>query len=151
MRFSFFSFSLSTFLLTTSCVRHQVTSISLDGNVATIGMRDGKLILKPLDDNALRVKFQTQNVQPLPDWIYVDNGKQPKLRVKDYANIIVVTLPRMSAKIDKTTAQISFYDIDGRLILNELDRYVIDDSVQDRATFNVTETFDSPNRPIISQ
>ena len=144
MRFSFFSIALATFLLTTSCVRHQVTSISLDGNVATIGMRDGKLILKPLDDNALRVKFQTQNVQPLPDWIYVDNGKQPKLRVKDYANIIVVTLPRMSAKIDKTTAQISFYDIDGRLILNELDRYVIDDSVQDRATFNVTETFDSP-------
>ena len=144
MRFSFFSIALVTVALTTSCVRHQVTSISLDDNVATIGMRDGKLILKPLDDNALRVKFQAKDMQSLPDWIYVENDKQPKLRVKDYANIIVVTLPKMSAKIDKTTAQIKFYDADGRLILNELDRSVVDDSVQERATFNVTETFDSP-------
>ena len=144
MRFSFFSIALVTVALTTSCVRHQVTSISLDDNVATIGMRDGKLILKPLDDNALRVKFQAKDMQSLPDWIYVENGKQPKLRVKDYANIIVVTLPKMSAKIDKTTAQIKFYDADGRLILSELDRSVVDDSVQERATFNVTETFDSP-------
>ena len=144
MRFSFFSIALVTVALTTSCVRHQVTSISLDDNVATIGMRDGKLILKPLDDNALRVKFQAKDMQSLPDWIYVENDKQPKLRVKDYANIIVVTLPRMSAKIDKTTAQIKFYDADGRLILSELDRSVVDDSVQERATFNVTETFDSP-------
>ena len=144
MRFSFFSIALVTVALTTSCVRHQVTSISLDDNVATIGMRDGKLILKPLDDNALRVKFQVRDMQSLPDWIYVENDKQPKLRVKDYANIIVVTLPKMSAKIDKTTAQIKFYDADGRLILSELDRSVVDDSVQERATFNVTETFDSP-------
>jgi alpha-D-xyloside xylohydrolase len=131
-------------MLLTSCVHHQVTSIFLDGNVATIVTRDGRLILKALDDNALRVKFQTQNVQSLPDWIYVENDKKPQIKVKDYANLIVVTLPRMSAKIDKTTAQISFYDADGRLILNELDRSIIDDSVQDRATFNVTETFDSP-------
>ncbi|MBQ4231570.1 MAG: DUF4968 domain-containing protein, partial [Salinivirgaceae bacterium] len=145
MKKLFFTFLITSAIFgATSCVRHQVTSISLDGDVATIGMRDGKLILKALDDNALRVKFQTKPTQSLPEWIYVENDKKPQMKVNDYANLIVVTLPQMSAKIDKTTARISFYDADGNLILNELSRSVVADSVQDRATFNVTETFDSP-------
>ena len=145
MKKLFFTFLITSAIFgATSCVRHQVTSISLDGDVATIGMRDGKLILKALDDNALRVKFQTKPTQSLPEWIYVENDKKPQMKVNDYANLIVVTLPQMSAKIDKTTARISFYDADGNLILNELSRSVEADSVQDRATFNVTETFDSP-------
>ena len=145
MRKLFNSFLIVIAILsTTSCTRHHVTSISVDDNVATIGTRDGKLILKALDDNALRVKFQKRIVQTLPEWIYIDNGKQPKMKVKDYANLIVVTLPRMSAKIDKTTSRISFYDADGNLILSELSRDIERSMVQDRATYNVTATFDSP-------
>ncbi|MBR5642871.1 MAG: DUF5110 domain-containing protein [Salinivirgaceae bacterium] len=145
MKKLFISFIIASAIVgTTSCVRHQVTSISLDGNVATIGMRDGKLILKALDDNALRVKFQKRTMQSLPEWIYVENDKKPQMKVKDYSNLIVVTLPRMSVKIDKTTSQINFYDADGKLILSELSRNIENSSVQDRSTYNVTATFDSP-------
>ena len=131
-------------IFATSCSKTEVKSFAVDGNTVTVETRSGNFVLKPLADNALRVKFQTADVQSLPEWVYVENDVKTRIDVTADREKVEVRLPLMRAEIDKQSAQISFYDTCGNLILNELSRSIVADSVQDRATFNVTETFCSP-------
>ena len=131
-------------IFATSCGKTEVKSFGVDGNTVTVETRSGNFVLKPLADNALRVKFQTADVQSLPEWVYVVDDVPTRIDVTADREKVEVRLPLLKAEIDKQTAQISFYDTCGNLILNELSRSIVADSVQDRATFNVTETFQSP-------
>lgn len=131
-------------IFATSCSKTEVKSFAVDGNTVTVETRSGNFVLKPLADNALRVKFQTADVQSLPEWVYVVDNVPTRIDVTADRDKVEVRLPLLKAEIDKQTAQISFYDTCGNLILNELSRSIVADSVQDRATFNVTETFCSP-------
>ena len=136
-------FSMAIF--NSSCTKTEVKSFAVSGNTVTVETRNGNFVLNPLGDNALRVKFQTCDVQSLPEWVYVENDAQTRIDVTADREKVEVRLPLIRAEIDKQTARISFYDTCGNLILNELGRSIVGDSVQDRATFNVTETFSSPN------
>ena len=131
-------------IFATSCSKTEVKSFAVEGNTVTVETRSGNFVLKPLADNALRVKFQTADVQSLPEWVYVVDNVPTRIDVTADREKVEVRLPLLKAKIDKQTARISFYDTCGNLILNELSRSIVPDSVQDRATFNVTETFNSP-------
>ena len=131
-------------IFATSCSKTEVKSFAVDGNTVTVETRSGNFVLKPLADNALRVKFQTADVQSLPEWVYVVDDVPTRIDVTADREKVEVRLPLLKAEIDKQTARISFYDTCGNLILNELSRSIVADSVQDRATFNVTETFCSP-------
>ena len=135
-------FALAIF--NTSCTKTEVKSFAVDGNTVTVETRSGNFVMKPLGDNALRVKFQTADVQSLPEWVYVVDNAPTRIDVVADREKVEMRLPLMRAEIDKQTARISFYDTCGNLILNELGRSIVGDSVQDRATFNVTETFSSP-------
>ena len=140
----FFAFATAAALCATSCSKTEVKSFAIDGNTVTVDTRNGNFVLKPLADNALRVKFQTADVQSLPEWVYVVDDVPTRIDVTADREKVEVRLPLLKAEIDKQTARISFYDTCGNLILNELSRSIMSDSVQDRATFNVTETFLSP-------
>ena len=135
-------FALAIF--NTSCTKTEVKSFTVDDNTVTVETRSGNFVMKPLGDNALRVKFQTDDVQSLPEWVYVVDNAPTRIDVVADREKVEMRLPLMRAEIDKQTARISFYDTCGNLILNELSRSIVADSVQDRATFNVTETFGSP-------
>ena len=132
-------------IFNTSCSKTEVKSFAVEGNTVTVETRSGNFVLKPLGDNALRVKFQTCDVQSLPEWVYEENDVKTRIDMTSNSEKVEVRLPLIRAEIDKQTARISFYDTCDNLILNELSRSVVADSVQDRATFNVTETFSSPN------
>ena len=132
-------------IFNSSCTKTEVKSFAVEGNTITIETRNGNFVLKPLGDNALRVKIQTCDVQSLPEWVYVVDNAPTRIDVVADREKVEMRLPLMRAEIDKQTARISFYDTCGNLILNELSRSIVGDSVQDRATFNVTETFSSPN------
>ena len=140
----FIAFATAAALCATSCSKTEVKSFAVDGNTVTVETRSGNFVLKPLADNALRVKFQTADVRSLPEWVYVVDNVPTRIDVTADREKVEVQLPLLKAEIDKQTARISFYDTCGNLILNELSRSVVADSVQDRATFNVTETFSSP-------
>ena len=140
----FFAFATAAALCATSCSKTEVKSFAVDGNTVTVETRSGNFVLKPLADNALRVKFQTADVQSLPEWVYVVDNVPTRIDVTADREKVEVRLPLLKAEIDKQTARICFYDTCGNLILNELSRSIVPDSVQDRATFNVTETFLSP-------
>ena len=140
----FIAFATAAALCATSCSKTEVKSFAVDGNTVTVETHSGNFVLKPLADNALRVKFQTADVQSLPEWVYVVDDVPTRIDVTADREKVEVRLPLLKAEIDKQTARISFYDTCGNLILNELSRNIVADSVQDRATFNVTETFFSP-------
>ena len=144
MKTQLIAFAMVVSICATSCSKTEVKSFAVEGNTVTVETHSGNFVLKPLGDNALRVKFQTCDVQSLPEWVYVENDVQTRIDVTANPEKVEVRLPLMRAEIDKQTARISFYDTCGNLILNELNRSIVGDSVQDRATFNVTETFDSP-------
>ena len=144
MKTQLIAFAMVVSICATSCSKTEVKSFAVDGNTVTVETRNGNFVMKALNDNALRVKFQTCDKQSLPEWVYVGNETPTQIAVTTDRGKIEVRIPLLRAEIDKLTARISFYDTCGNLILNELNRSIIADSVQDRATFNVTETFDSP-------
>lgn len=128
-----------------ACESKQVTSVKSTDREVTVETSSGTFHLKPISDNALRVQFGTNTQQSLPEWIYEGDIQPVEFKVSENSDNVGISLKRMSAIIDKADGTIRFFDADSNLILEELSRSITADSIQDRSTFNVTETFASPD------
>lgn len=128
-----------------ACESNQVTSVKSTDREVTVETSSGIFHLKPISDNALRIQFGTSAQQSLPEWIYEGDIQPVEFKVSENSDNVGIKLKNMSATIDKANGTIRFFDADSNLILEELSRSITADSIQGRSTFNVTETFASPD------
>lgn len=128
-----------------ACESNQVTSVKSDSHEVTIETTTGTYNIRPISDNALRVRFGTSQQQSLPEWIYLESDKGVSFCVNEDRHSINIELERISAQIKKADGSVSYFDANGKLILREDARSVVPDSIQGRPTFNVSETFASPD------
>lgn len=121
---------------------------SSDGSVA-MGLKDGELILTPLTDNSMRVRYCRKSLRELPEWVYIENEGRPKAKVNTADSVTTVELPQLKARIDLRSGAISYFDNSGRNLLNDLDRSLTLSSVQNEPTYEAKARFDSPSDEVI--
>ena len=119
-----------------------------DGSVA-VGLKDGELILTPLTDNSMRVRYCRKSLRELPEWVYIENEGRPKAKVNTADSVTTVELPQLKARIDLRSGAISYFDNSGRNLLNDLDRSLTLSSVQNEPTYEAKARFDSPSDEVI--
>ncbi len=120
---------------------------SLRGDDAvSLPVGDGHLTLRPLLDNAIRVRFTRGATPETPSLILTGKAGAPAFRVHESAQALTLELPQLRATVDRRSGAITFADAAGRTLLREVpgSRRVEASRVEDEPTWSVAQAFDSP-------
>ncbi len=137
------SAALTVFVLVASAQTHcHATEI-------TIPLKEGSLALKPIADNALRVRYSTESLRRMPEWVYTDTTYTVTPVVETGDSDVTVILPKLTAKVNRSTGKVSYFSNDGMPLLAEIGKSLTLSTVQGEPTYTARATFDSPNDEII--
>lgn len=116
---------------------HDAISLEIDG---------GRLVLRPLLDNAVRVRFTRGDAPEAPSLILTERVTPPAFRVSESAQTLTVETAKLRATVDRATGTVTFIDADGRVLLRELPgtRRIEASTVQSEPTWAVAQSLDSP-------
>ncbi len=103
---------------------------------------DGTLVLLPLTDNAIRVRVEPADYQPLPELVYTEKVATPKFDVTKKDGIVEVRTAKMCARYEN--GALTFFDADGNVLLREDCHSLEKSTVQGEPTYAVTQRFLSP-------
>ena len=134
-----------TLQLSFSSYAGTLQSNSPDG--ITIAVGGGTLTLEPLNDNAIRVRYQQAAVQLYPeDIVYTKEGTTPHYEVREDEETIRLIMGQITAVFHRKSNTLSFLDDLGNVILREQDggRFMERNSLDELAVFKVTQRFVSP-------
>lgn len=123
---------LAGFLLLAGCGRKEVR----------IPTEDGTLVLLPLADNAIRVRLEPTDYQPLPELVYTEKVAAPKFDVSRKDGIVEVKTARMAARYENGV--LTFLDADGNVLLQEDGHSLDKATVQGEPTYAATLRLCSP-------
>lgn len=113
---------------------------------AIIYTPDGKIVLTPLADNAVRVRMAGDlKVPELDELVYVNATDAPEFKVKKDRDSVVYRLKGISVKYDKASGILSFLGADGKEILREAGREIEGSIVSGVPCYSVTGRFESPD------
>lgn len=122
-----------------------VLSWSDNNREINIQMVDGILRLRPMADNAVRVRFLKENFFDLPEWIYLDNlNVSQKYNVIEDSKAIWLNLKNIIVRVDKQTGKINYCNADKITVLKEKERNLQTSSVQGKSTYCAEQSFESP-------
>ena len=116
------------------------------GDAVFLEIAGGRLVLRPLLDNAIRVRFTRGDAPEAPSLVLTERVVLPTFRVQESGQAITLELAKLRASVDRATGAITFRDADGRVLLRELPgaRRVEAGTVQGEPTWAVAQSFDSP-------
>ena len=109
-------------VLSLSACRH--TTVDVNGNSAIIDMSDGTLTVTPLDDNAIRVQFITNDLElpQLENLIYTEKPAHQSISCSQNLRGLVYvssTEGNLRAVVNTRNGKIKFKDSQGNVILSE--------------------------------
>lgn len=106
----------------------------------------GRLVLRPLLDNAVRVRFTKGDAPEEPSVVLSERVAPPAFRVREDADKLTLELGRLRATVDRATGAVVFADADGRVLLRELPgaRRLERSTVQGLPTWSAAQSFDCP-------
>ena len=111
----------------------------------TVKTPSGTLVLTPLTDNSVRVRFAGDLAVPqLEELVYTEPAGTPDFNVKKDKERVQLNLRAMTVVYDRTADELSFYDADGSEILRETARSIAESEVSGVPCYDVSQTFDSP-------
>ena len=82
-----------------------------------IATDEGTLVLRPLLDNAIRVRLEPADYKPLPELVYTEEVDAPKFSVTRKDGVVEVRTAAMTARYEN--GALAFFDADGNLLLQE--------------------------------
>lgn len=88
------------------------------GEVA-IRTSSGTLILTPLADNAVRVRMKGAPTHAVEELIFTEKVEHPRFSRKEDAATLTLGLKDIQVVYDKQTESLSYYDRDGKLLVQE--------------------------------
>ena len=113
----------------------------------TIAVGGDTLTLEPLNDNAIRVRYQQAAVQLYPeDIVYTEEVMTPHYEVREDEETIRLIMGQITAVFHRKSNTLSFLDDKGNVILREQDggRIIEQDSLDNLAVYRVAQRFVSP-------
>lgn len=112
----------------------------------SVAVDGGRLVLRPLLDNAIRVRFSRGDTPEAPSLILTEPVDPPPFRVTESADTLTVETSRLRAVVDRPSGAVTFTDADGRVLLRELpgSRVVRAATLHGEPTWAVAQSFDSP-------
>src|SRR5690554_4542924 len=127
--------------------RPQATTMQENPAGIIIPTGGGTLSLEPLNDNAIRVRYQQSEVQLYPeDIVYTGKVVSPSYEVKEDEETIRLIVAQITAVYHRKSQSLSFLDHEGKIILSEQDggRIIEQDSLDNLAVYRVAQRFVSP-------
>jgi len=123
-----------------------VKAITKQPSEVELLLDSGRLALRPLEDNAIRVRFSDGKSAETPSFVLTEKLPTPKFEVREEGNAIIVATAGMQAVVDRATGAVSFRDVDGKTFLAEKagTRTLEASTVQGRPMFVVGQSFESP-------
>ena len=100
---------LAVLLLCTACHSDDVS----------IRTSSGTLILSPLADNAVRVRLAGEPTHAVEELIFTENVEHPRFSRREDAGSLTLDLKGIRVVYDKQTETLSYYDRDGKLLVQE--------------------------------
>lgn len=100
---------LAVLLLCTACHSDDVS----------IRTSSGTLILSPLADNAVRVRLAGEPTHAVEELIFTENVEHPRFSRREDAGSLTLDLKGIRVVYDKLTETLSYYDRDGKLLVQE--------------------------------
>ena len=84
-----------------------------------IKLVDGLLVLRPLADNIVRVRFNDGRTVENPSFVLTEKLVPPKFDVREEDNTIRVTLSKVRIAVDRESGAMTFLDAAGSVLLQE--------------------------------
>ncbi|MDA3929438.1 MAG: DUF5110 domain-containing protein [Prolixibacteraceae bacterium] len=133
-------------LILFSCSGPIVESITKEKNGVTLILLDGTLGIYPVADNAMRIKFSKDTLEPLPELILTSELAIPEFEVTETSKNIVVKAKYINAIIDKKTGSLIYTNAEGEPFLKEQvgTRVLIADSIMGEKCYIAEQSFHSP-------
>ena len=126
---------LASLLLLAGCARKEVR----------IPTETGTLVLQPLMENAVRVRLEPKDYQPLEELLYTEKVAAPKYSVTKKDGVVELRTAKMSVRYEG--GALAFFDADGKEILREAPdgRRLEATTVQGEPAFAASQSFLSPD------
>jgi alpha-D-xyloside xylohydrolase len=111
-----------------------------------IAMGDQTLVLRPLADNAIRVRLAASDAAESPSLVLTEKVPTPKFKVNESKETVTVATAKMKVVVDRGTGGLNFQDAAGKTILTEKPdgRSLKSSVIRGEPTFAVQDAFVSP-------
>ena len=117
---------------------------SVSAKTHEIPFEKGRLVLTPLQDNAVRIKYVEGEVAELPELIYVSNGEGVSCKMSTKGDKTVFRLKEMTVTADRSNGMIEITDKDGKKVFAALAHELRNGTVQGEPTREAKLVIDSP-------
>ena len=118
---------------------------AVDANGITFTLTNGRLRLQVCQEDILRVAYTNATSLPMKTSLSINKAwSTPKFCVAETAGTVTVTTSRMKAKVNASTGQISYTDLNDNLILAEDSKSLTAATVEGVSTNHVQTVFNSP-------
>ncbi|HEY8933554.1 MAG TPA: glycoside hydrolase family 31 protein [Rariglobus sp.] len=121
----------------------------IDKTAAEVRVRyaDGVLVLRPLADDAVRVRFGDARLPEKPSFVLTQPIPTPAFKVEDGPRLIKVSTGKLQVAVDRESGALAFLDASGRVLLREPiagARKLTPKQIGPDKTFTVEQVFQSP-------
>jgi alpha-D-xyloside xylohydrolase len=116
-----------------------------DGSV-DVSTAEGTLRIRPLTENAVRIRFYTEADTTTPELIFTSGATAPKFIVSDAQGTMVIAGKKIVISVDKKMGTLSFADRSGKVFLREKTgtRQLSPSTVNGEQCFVAEQSFESP-------
>jgi len=140
-----------TILLSLVWIAQVTAQVQKQPDGVNIPWTDGTLSIRPLAENAVRIKFYKGEELQRPEWILVKRTPQLKYKLKENQTQLRFILPRITVILDKQTGALAFADTAGNIFLREQpgSRKLTPNTVLGEPCYAIELSFISPTNEII--
>ncbi len=137
---------LITLLILTINGRAQVISFVKKMDRVELKLKEGLLILKPIDKNAIRIQYSLAGFDEKPSLIFTEKVGTPAFSFNESVEELKLTAGKISAIVNRQTGTLKFLNAQGKLILEEEvgGRSLLPSNVQGELTMIARQKFVSP-------
>ena len=141
--FKIYHVILFTFYIILSCSSNNNYD---NGKGVTIGIKEGRLIITPMNNSAVRVQTVLSENLPNEELIYTENIPTPNYEIKETNKDITLLLEKIIVVFDKKTETLIFKNENNDIFLKEKTggRFITPALVQNENTYLVEQQFISP-------
>jgi alpha-D-xyloside xylohydrolase len=128
-----------------------VKSFNQSADGVHVNLDNGTLTIVPITDNAVRIKFNKNQLEPLPELIFTSPITVPEFQVFDLSSTIQVKGKKIIVSVEKQSGRLIFADHSGKEFLSEKagSRKLIPDSIMGEPCFLAEQSFESPKDEFI--
>jgi len=111
-----------------------------------VEMTEGKLIVTPMNENAIRIQYLRSNVSTLPEYVFLEQDRTVPYQVNETGGMLEVMTSELRACVDKQQGNIIFKDASGCVLLSEqvAGRTMYSTDLQEEYSYGIQQKFESP-------